>query len=79
MLFLIVIVVLCSLYKWLTRNHDFFLKKGIPYDKPLPLVGNLLGLVLQKEAFVDILQRSYVKHKKSKYYELKTLLHIEGK
>lgn len=61
------IVAAYALYKWLTKNDDFFLKKGIPYEKPLPIVGNLLGFVLQKEAFVDAVQRSYEKHKKSKY------------
>ncbi|XP_037034914.1 probable cytochrome P450 9f2 isoform X2 [Bradysia coprophila] len=68
MLLFIVIVLLYSAYKWLTKNDDFFLKKGIPYEKPLPIVGNLLGLVLQRESFVDAVQRTYVKYKKSKIF-----------
>ncbi|KAG4071424.1 hypothetical protein HA402_011578 [Bradysia odoriphaga] len=68
MLLFIVIVLLYSAYKWLTKNDDFFLKRGIHYEKPLPIVGNLLGLVLQRESFVDVVQKTYVKYKKSKIF-----------
>lgn len=55
-----------AVYKWLTSNDDYFLKKGIPYEKPLPIFGNFLGFMLQKETFIDVIQRSYDKYKKSK-------------
>lgn len=31
------------LYKWLTKNDDFFLKRGIAFDKPLPFVWEFFG------------------------------------
>ncbi|XP_037050616.1 probable cytochrome P450 9f2 [Bradysia coprophila] len=58
------------LYKWLTKNDDYFLKKGIPYEKPLPLVGNFLGFMLQRETLIDVIQRKYDKFKKSKIFGL---------
>ncbi len=66
-LFIITIVTVAyALYKWLTKNDDFFLKRGIPYKKPLPIFGNLLGFVLQRESYLDIVQENYVKYKKFK-------------
>ncbi|KAJ6643387.1 putative cytochrome P450 9f2 [Pseudolycoriella hygida] len=70
MFFFISIAVVYVLYKWLTRNDEFFLKRGIPYEKPLPIVGNLLELVLQRKSFVDVIQRIYVKNKRSKIFGL---------
>ena len=63
----IVVAIVFALYKWLTKNDDFFLKKGVPFDKPTPIFGNFLGLMLQKDTMIDILQRGYGKYKKSKY------------
>lgn len=62
----IAIAAVYALYKWLTKNDDFFLKKGIPFDKPLPIFGNFLRFMLQKETFIDVMQRGYDKYKKSK-------------
>lgn len=63
-LLLAIVGVVYVLYKWLTRNHDYFLKKEIPFEKPLPIFGNFLGFLLQKESFSDVVQRSYDKYKK---------------
>lgn len=63
----IAIAIVFALYKWLTKNDDFFLKKGVQFDKPTPIFGNFLGLLLQKDTMIDILQRGYGKYKKSKY------------
>jgi hypothetical protein len=59
-------VLLCLLYKWATSDFDYFEKLGVPFEKPLPLVGNLLDLVLQKRSSVDIYRSSYEKFKNSK-------------
>lgn len=62
----IAIAAVYALYKWLTKDDDFFLKKGIPYEKPLPIFGSFLGFMLQRETLIDIVQRSYDKYKQSK-------------
>jgi cytochrome P450 family 9 len=55
-------------YKWLTSDHDYFKKINIPFEKPLPLVGNLLKIMLQKESIVEITTKSYYKFKHNKIY-----------
>lgn len=62
----IAIAIVYVVYKLLTKNDDFFLKKGIPFDKPLPIFGNFLRFMLQKETLLDVVQRPYDKYKKSK-------------
>jgi len=54
------------LYKWATDNHDYFIKLGVPFEKPLPLIGNLLSMVLQKESLAELMQRNYNKFRSSK-------------
>lgn len=66
MFLFIAIAVVYVLYKWLTKNDDYFLKKGIPFEKPLPIFGNFLGFMMQRETLIDIMQRNYDKYKKSK-------------
>jgi hypothetical protein len=59
-------VLVWLLYKWSTSGFDYFEKLGIPFEKPLPLVGNLLDLVLQKRSSLDIYRSSYEKFKNFK-------------
>lgn len=54
-----IIGLLYWLYKWATSNHDEFEKRGLPYEKPLPLVGNNLGLILNKVSFHKLLADFY--------------------
>jgi hypothetical protein len=37
------------LYLYLTRTHDYWRKRGVPYVKPLPVFGNLKDAVLAKK------------------------------
>lgn len=55
-------------YRWLTKDHDYFEKIGIAFDKPFPLVGNTLNLVLQKESVIGITEKQYQKFKKFQIY-----------
>jgi len=67
MLFLLIVVVLVwLLYKWLTSNHDHFANIGLPFEKPLPLVGNMLKIALEKESLLVYMQRNYNKYKSSR-------------
>jgi len=34
------------LYLYLTWNHGYWRKRGVPYVKPLPLFGNMMDTVL---------------------------------
>ncbi|XP_037040468.1 probable cytochrome P450 9f2 [Bradysia coprophila] len=52
-------------YKWSVNNLEYFKKIGVPYEKPLPLFGNALGLLLKKQSFIDLTRNSYYKFKNS--------------
>ena len=51
------------IYKKLTKNFDFFDKRGIRYEKPVIIFGNMFKLLMQKENFIDLLDRMYSKFK----------------
>lgn len=57
----IVVIALLWVYRRLTSNddHDSLDAQGIPYEKPLPVFGNLLPLMMQKEGGMDFFQRLY--------------------
>jgi len=62
----ILIAALWLLYKWLTSDHDYFAKAGVPFEKPVPIFGNLYGCLTQKESMIDVAQRGYNKFKHAK-------------
>lgn len=51
-LFLIVVL---GLYKFLTKNNDFFKKRGVKFIKPIPLFGSTLDLLSGKEDGVSVM------------------------
>lgn len=66
MFLLLIPLALWLFYKWSVDNLDYFDKIGIPYEKPLPLVGNYLGFITQTSNIVDMTRKSYNNFKKSK-------------
>jgi cytochrome P450 family 9 len=48
------------------HTFDHHEKLEIPFEKPIPLFGNMLNLVLKKQSLVAITQNSYDNFKKSK-------------
>lgn len=40
LIILLVISFVVAIYKWATKNNDFFAKQGIPFLKPLFLIGS---------------------------------------
>ncbi|XP_060651467.1 uncharacterized protein LOC132788153 [Drosophila nasuta] len=61
-----VVGVLLLLYKLITANHNVFEKRGLPYEKPLPIVGNNLDLVLERGSFQKVLSEFYARHREHK-------------
>lgn len=62
----IFIIAIYLLYKWSTATFDYFEKKGVPYNKPWPLVGSRLGLFLRNSTAVDFIQLIYNEFKDEK-------------
>lgn len=50
---------LLILYKWATKNYDFFEKIGIPYDKPFPLLGSQKDMILRRVSMYDNINSLY--------------------
>lgn len=66
MILWLVLLLMYFLYKWSTSKFDYFAKAGVPFEKPLPIFGNGLSVVLQRESLIDLIDRSYYKFKDSK-------------
>lgn len=62
-----IIVILYILYKWSVANNDHFHKKGIPFQRPIPLLGNSAGVLLHKKSIYDAILFSYNEYKGKRY------------
>ena len=56
-----------SVYYYLKRHYDYFEKRGIPYKKPLPLLGNSWRLVLKLDTFAQMTTDLYNVNCDAKY------------
>jgi cytochrome P450 family 6 len=56
-----------GLYLYLTRNFNFWKKLGVPYIKPLPLLGNLKECVLLKVTIGKHFKNLYDEHSDKRY------------
>jgi cytochrome P450 family 6 len=59
--------VFTGFYLYFTRNFNFWKKRGIPYLKPTPFLGNLQQLLLQKVGIGHHLQKIYEENKDVPY------------
>jgi len=64
----LVLLFLWLFYKWSVNNLKYFEKIGVPYDKPLPLFGNTLNILMKKESFIDLTRKSYYNFKESRVF-----------
>jgi len=63
----VITAIFIGLYFHFTRNFNFWQKRGIPYVKPTPFVGNLKDCVLLKTTIGEQLQRIYNEHSDKPY------------
>ncbi|KAF2879304.1 hypothetical protein ILUMI_26859 [Ignelater luminosus] len=57
----ITILILLTLYKYSLKHFDYWKKKGVPYAKPLPLVGNFLQVLTFRSSIGHHLEYLYNK------------------
>ncbi|XP_043511448.1 cytochrome P450 9e2-like [Frieseomelitta varia] len=62
-----VLAVLAVVYYRATRNYDFFKKRAIPYEKPMPFLGNMWEAFFQRLSFAEIIEKIYNSNPESKY------------
>nr|CAD7446875.1 unnamed protein product [Timema bartmani] len=63
-------LIISALYLYLTRNFNYWKKKGIPYLKPTPFFGNLKDIILQKQHIGEYLRTAYEKTSGEPYFGL---------
>lgn len=54
-------------YKWVTANNDYFEKRGIPFHKPVFLLGSNSNIIWNKMSFPDIVQKWYYERRPEKF------------
>ncbi|XP_013101421.1 probable cytochrome P450 9f2 [Stomoxys calcitrans] len=58
---ILVSVALYLFYRWATAYKDFFRDRGLPYCKPVPMVGNFWEMILRRKSMFDIVIDLYNK------------------
>ncbi|XP_037961243.2 cytochrome P450 6B2 [Plutella xylostella] len=66
MLFLLVSFVVVLVYYYLTRNFDYWAKRGVKHDNPIPLFGNNFRQFFFKISLTDIVAEQYFKYPEEK-------------
>lgn len=49
------------LYKWVTARHDEFVVRGLPFEKPLPIFGNNVDVVMNRASFQKLVAEFYAR------------------
>lgn len=49
-------------YRYMTKYHDHFKKRGIPFKKPVFVLGSLWEVVIKKKNIIDIVKNIYEEH-----------------
>jgi hypothetical protein len=50
-----IVAMLFLIYKFVTRNDDYFVKKGIPFSKPTFFVGSRMDLILRNKSIIQVI------------------------
>lgn len=66
MFLILVIVALVSLYLYGTRTFDYWKKRGIKHDKPIPIFGTNLRQFLQQASMAMMATEVYNKYPEEK-------------
>ncbi|XP_020707030.2 cytochrome P450 9e2-like [Athalia rosae] len=56
------------IYLFFKRKYSYFEKHGIPYERPLPLFGNMMKLFLKIEALPYVVDKVYKRFPDTKYF-----------
>ncbi|XP_012269662.2 cytochrome P450 9e2-like [Athalia rosae] len=60
-------VVALTIWYYAFRNLDYFKKRGIPYVPPVPLFGNMGGMVFRTKTFSETILEAYKFNPEAKY------------
>lgn len=63
LLFVFSLFSLAFVYRWGKKDHDFFVKRNIPYEKPAFIFGGSLDIILRRKTVVQALLEMHMKYK----------------
>lgn len=66
MILIVVAILLLVLYFYTTRNHNYWAKRNIKYDRPLPIFGNHLTKALGLKSITTVASELYYKYPEEK-------------
>ncbi|XP_075970236.1 cytochrome P450 6B6-like [Anticarsia gemmatalis] len=62
-MFLILLpLLLLLLYRYLTRNHDYWQKRNVKHEKPIPVFGSLYQNIMGKKSITEVATELYNKY-----------------
>ncbi|CAH0627286.1 unnamed protein product [Chrysodeixis includens] len=62
MIYLVILLVLVLLYKYTTKNHDYWEKRNVKYEKPVPIFGTDYKNVVGQKSITELAAEVYKKH-----------------
>ncbi|XP_026729653.1 cytochrome P450 6B5-like [Trichoplusia ni] len=62
MIYLLLPIVLLLLYKYFTKNHDYWEKRNVKYEKPIPIFGTNYENVIGKKSIIEKATEVYNKY-----------------
>lgn len=65
--FISIVVILCALYLYAIEPYSYWIKKGVKYDKPLPIVGSFGSVFFQARSMTDYFAKQYNTFPEEKY------------
>lgn len=63
-----VVIIITLLYFYGTRTFDYWTKKGIKHEKPMPFLGNAFGIFLQRQTPTGHFHELYQKYKNERFF-----------
>lgn len=55
----VAVVLIIAIFKWLLGDGDSLTARGIPNEKPLPIIGNGLEIILKRMTVIDFFEGIY--------------------
>ncbi|KRT80206.1 cytochrome P450 [Oryctes borbonicus] len=66
--FLISAIICCVCYAWWKKNKNYWKRRGVPFEKPLPILGNMLDVVLMKQNLAEVIGNLYFKYSNEPFF-----------
>lgn len=62
-----IVAIIFLVHKFLSREYDYFEKKGIPFNKPKFIVGSRMDFIVRNKSLLAVMQDFYNEFRNEKY------------